>query len=311
MGQAFLGGLVVLAVGLPTLIAPRLVWALFAGLSFRTPAAIEPSAARVFQWRASGAALTVLGAASLIGALWPGEDRAKLHAFSWAVIIGVPVAVVCLIVGAIIRSRFRSRSAAADEDLPPDEPSELSYLVGYIGVAVFFGALLVMASMILSTTSGPTASERREQEQQEQDQAVIDYQKELNTVSLIRYPVVTTLPDDEALALPRTIYANPFPEIITNQSSFAGADMTLADADLALETPTGFRCTVTRLIIEETEASVTIGLVVKNVRMEGSQEAQCILRNDNSKRFYLVDLAAPLGQRPVLLYGSGEQIAVR
>lgn len=302
-------GALLVVVSLPGLLAPREVWSLTAGMRYRTPEQVEPSNRRIRVARMGSGTLTLIGAVLVVGGLWPGDFRTKAVALFWAAIVGIVLFIVL-----VILSVGRRKRAARLDQLPPDEPSELSYGLDYFSIVVYLVLLVVAAGGILTLSQQPTAEERAEQPAEPLDPAVQrqvdEFQKSMNTVHLTRYPVYTELPEGQALALPLRYQIvdaeSRQPEIVWDLSTESGTGMSIADADLVLGT-SAFTCSVTGLVVQETETTVSVAFVVSNPAAEGTNVAQCfgtVLHSD----YYLVDLASPLGDRELIQFGGDRSL---
>jgi len=306
-------GALLLLISLPGLLAPREVWSFTAGLSYRTPERVVPSNRRFRIARMGSGTLAIIGAVVMVGGLWPGDPRAKALAFFWAAIIGIGL-FVSLVILSIVR---RKRAAARLDQLPPDEPSELSYGIDYLSIVVYLVLLLVVAGAVLSLSQQPTAEEQANQPSEPLDPAtqrqIDELSESMSTVHITRYPVFTDLPEGSALALPGRYELldaqKRLPKAVWDESEQAGAGMDVAEADLVLTMPS-FSCTVTGLIVQETETTVSVALVVANPAVEGTAVADCfspVLHTD----YYLVDLASPVGDREVVQFGGDRTLSQR
>lgn len=306
-------GALLLLISLPGLLAPREVWSFTAGLSYRTPERVVPSNRRFRIARMGSGTLAIIGAVVMVGGLWPGDSRAKALAFFWAAIIGIGL-FVSLVILSIVR---RKRAAARSDQLPPDEPSELSYGIDYLSIVVYLVLLLVVAGGVLSLSQQPTAEEQANQPSEPLDPAtqrqIDELSDSMNTVHLTRYPVFTELPEGSALALPGQYQLidvdNRLPKMVWDQSDQAGAGMDVAEADLVLSMPS-FSCAVTGFVVQETEATVSVALVVANPAVEGTAIADCFSPVLHTQ-YYLVDLASPVGDREVIQFGGDRTLSQR
>lgn len=310
MESAGIWGAVLVLISLPGLLAPREVWSATAAFNYRTPERVVPSNRRFRVARMGSGTLVLMGAVFVVGAVWPGDARAKALAIFWAAIIGILLFIGIVIVSVVRRKRL----AAAERELPPDEPSDFAYGTEYISIVIYLVLLLVIGIMLLGFAQQLTAQERLEAADKplsEQDQKIVDESaKSFNTVHLSTYPVYTELPEGGTLALARSY--SPVdadarePRVIWEQSEESGSGVSLSDADLVLSM-SGFSCTVTGLVVQETETTVAVGFVVANPPDEGTTTAKCfspVLHSD----YYPIDLASPLGDRDVVQYGGDRSL---
>ncbi len=305
-------------VSVPGLIWPAEVYGISATFRFRTPAAVEPSARRIRMVRLASATFLLIGLCGAVGGLWPSSDTGtKATAALVVAVVGILAIIATLILAAVRRSRSAALRAREDE-LPPDEPSELAYGTDIIGVVAYLVLLVVVIVSIISIDRAedeePTAEEQQQVDQQEQDAA----QQRFNTLHLARLPVTDVIPPGASLARPLGYdaidAADEKPRILFQGSTIdgtAGEDGTvaLADADLDLLF-TGLNCDILGLVVGETEDTVTVAVIVLGgTPNPDSTMVDCNSMSPLHNDRYLVELDAPLGARTVI-DTDGRRIAV-
>lgn len=314
-------GLVLALISLPGLLIPQVIWELFGGLSFRTPERVEPSPRRYRVVRMGSATTFLIGVVILIGSFWPGTaDQKAIAAFS-ASLIGIGLFIAAVIVSIVLRKRRqRITHENEEDDLPPNEPSDISYGFDYFGIIVYLVLLVVVSGSLIGL-------EQRKQDRideltgdkpltEEQQRSVDEAISLWNTLHQDRYPVLDAVPEGAVLVLPR-IYdpidaADRTPRVVWYQSkkvTDVAAAMPIGSADIAVNFPS-FSCHVTSIVIVESETTVALGFIVDGpnaVPDEGTNVAPCLSGPVLNAHRFLVDLPE-LGERELVNLGGGRLI---
>ncbi|CAN5555732.1 hypothetical protein BH10ACT7_BH10ACT7_26910 [soil metagenome] len=314
-------GLILALVSLPGLLIPEVMWAMFGGLSYRTPERVEPSPRRYRVVRMGSATTFLIGVVILIGAFWPGTADEKAIAAFTASLIGIGLFIAGVIISVVLRKRRRFREKRyEDDDLPPDEPSDLSYGFDYFGIIVYLVLLVVVSGSFIGM-------EQRKQDRideltgdkpltEEQQRSVDETLQMWNTLHVDRYPVLDAVPEGAVIAMPR-LYdpidaANETPRVVWHQSknvTDVAAPMPIGEADIAVNF-SAFTCHVTSIVIVESETTVAVGFVVDGanaVPEEGTNVAPCLSGPVLNAHRFLVDLPE-LGDRELVNLGGGRLI---
>lgn len=314
-------GLVLALVSLPGLLIPEVMWAMFGGLSFRTPEQVEPSPRRYRTVRMGSATTFLIGVVILIGSFWQGTADEKAIAAFTASLIGIGLFIAGVIVSIVLRKRRqRATQTTEEDDLPPNEPSDISYAFDYFGIIVYLVLLVVVSGSLIGL-------EQRKQDRideltgdkpltEEQQRSVDESIRLWNTLHQDRYPVLDSVPDGAVLAMPR-LYdpidsTNRTPRVVWYQSKIVtdvAAAMPIASADIAVNFP-AFSCHVTSIVIIESETTVALAFIVDGanaVPKDGTNVASCIDSPVLNAHRFLVDLPE-LGDRELVNLGGGRLI---
>lgn len=310
-------GVVIALVSLPGLLIPEVIWAMFGGLSFRTPERVEPSKRRYRVARMGSATTFLIGVTIVVAGLWPGTGDEKAVAAFVTSLIGCGLFIAGIVLSIVLRKRRESRTGRleeTDDDLPPDEASEISYGFDYFGIIVYLVLLVVISGSFIGfeqrkqdridqITSGPTPLTP------DQQKTVDETLSKFTDLHLDRYPVLTEVPEGAVVALsfgynvvdaaersPRKVWYQSQP------TYDVAPPMGIGEADIALRYP-AFDCHVTAIVIQETAETVALGLVVDGERavlQEGTGYASCRGGNMIMSDIFLVELPTPLGDRALV-----------
>ena len=139
---------IALVIAVTHVVWPGWSWWLLSSWQYRDVEAMEPSTRRLRVQRGTAGIWVSALLAVLVAALWPGEPRVKGDAAIIAMLVGYAVVATIAIVG-LVRRRRDGRSADEDRNAPPNEPSEIGYVLDYLGLVGSALAFLAIGFMVI------------------------------------------------------------------------------------------------------------------------------------------------------------------
>lgn len=283
--------------GLAMALWPRVVWAVSASLSMRTPQRVEPSVRQCTYWRMSGTLFAGLGIAMGVGLATFDDPGVK-----GKILAGIAWTGAAIIVGLLV---YAFRLDEDEASLPPDEPSGFAY--GF-WTLLFSGCAVVALLMGGAAWATPSTSEREAAWAQAgvdkwgdvlatQTRQVAEIQEGVATDPVGEFVVI----DHEARE-PAQLWA---------AAEAMGEDEVarLEAGDLLLISDAAFHCDTDGAVVREEADGAAPGVVEVAIQSSAAGGLrQCLGEWESSlvASGVVVDLAAPLGQRSVVSFeGAG------